>query len=101
MELPLTFVKLTDDEATKTINRPQTPKLPFDYLTEEVSFINSKDKNTLAGTLAQPKNFSIASPLLVMITGSGSQNRDEELFGHKPFAVIADDFAKRELQLCE
>lgn len=95
MELPLTFVKLTDDEATKTINRPQTPKLPFDYLTEEVSFINSKDKNTLAGTLAQPKNFSIASPLLVMITGSGSQNRDEELFGHKPFAVIADDFAKK------
>jgi hypothetical protein len=46
------------------------------------------------GTLSIPKNF-IKNSILVMITGSGSQNRDEELFDHKPFAVIADDFAKK------
>lgn len=77
------------------LNRPQTPKAPFSYNNEEVTFVNPIDKNTLAGTLASPKNFDKTKPILVMITGSGKQNRDEELFGHKPFAVIADDFAKK------
>lgn len=74
-------------------NRPQTPKPPFNYITEEVILVNSEDKNTLAGTLSSP-NKRKDIPVLVMITGSGAQNRDEEIFGHKPFAVIADDFAK-------
>lgn len=86
MELPLILSKL---------NRPQTPKAPFTYKTEEVTFINSTDKNTLAGTLSEPNNFNKKQPILIMITGSGKQNRDEEIFGHKPFAVIADDFAKK------
>lgn len=94
-ELPLTFIKLNENEANQTIKRPQTPKPPFNYQTEDVSFINNTDKNTLAGTLSQPKDFNKTAPIVVMITGSGSQNRDEELFGHKPFAVIADDFAKK------
>ena len=83
-----------DTKNTSVFNRPQTPKPPFDYPIEEVSFVNPNDKNTLAGTLNLPKdkkNF----PIAVLITGSGKQNRDEELFGHKPFAVIADDFAKK------
>ena len=93
MELPLNLIKQNGE--SKTINRPQTPIPPFNYDTEEVSFVNSIDKNTLAGTLSEPTDFNKKSPIIVMITGSGKQNRDEEIFGHKPFAVIADDFAKK------
>lgn len=93
IEIPLVLTKMTD--ATASIQRrPQTPKAPFDYPTEEVSFENPTDKNTLAGTISLPKdkkNF----PIIIMITGSGSQDRNEEIFGHKLFAVIADDFAKK------
>lgn len=94
MQLPLNFVKSTEENKI-VFNRPQTPKPPFDYKTEDVTFVNSIDKNTLAGTISIPKNFKNSDKILVMITGSGRQNRDEELFGHKPFAVIADDFAKK------
>ena len=94
MQLTLTFVKSTGENKT-VFNRPQTPKEPFDYKTEEVTFVNPTDKNTLAGTISIPKNFKNSDKILVMITGSGRQNRDEELFGHKPFAVIADNFAKK------
>lgn len=75
-------------------NRPQEPKPPYNYLIEEVSLINPIDKNSLAGTLTTPKG-KTDFPMVVMITGSGSQNRDEEVFGHKPFWVIADDFANK------
>jgi pimeloyl-ACP methyl ester carboxylesterase len=89
MEFPMLLAR------QKLINRPQTPKAPFDYNIEDVSFTNTIDKNTLAGTFTTPKNFNKKAPILIMITGSGGQNRDEELFDHKPFAVIADDFAKK------
>lgn len=95
MELPLILSKIKGDELAPKMNRPQTPKAPFTYKTEEVTFVNSSDKNTLVGTLSEPNNFNKKLPVLIMITGSGKQNRDEEIFGHKPFAVIADDFAKK------
>lgn len=79
---------------TPALKRPQEPKPPFDYPIEEVDFVNSKDKNTLAGTLTLPKNKK-DFPVVVLITGSGAQNRDSEIFGHKPFAVIANDFAQK------
>ena len=69
--------------------RPQDPVKPYPYYTEEVTFENTMDKVTLAGTLSLPKqdgNF----PVVVLITGSGAQNRDEELVGHKPFLILAD-----------
>lgn len=79
----------------KTANRPQTPQPPFPYSTKEVSFSNPTDKDvTLAGTLTLPDNFNESTPTVVMITGSGLQNRDEEIFDHKPFAVIADFLAR-------
>lgn len=93
MQLPLIFTSNTGNGSA--LNRPQTPKPPFTYHTEDVTFQNPADKNTLAGTIAQPENFDKNKPILVLITGSGTQNRDEELFEHKPFAVIADDFAKK------
>lgn len=69
-------------------NRPQTPQAPFPYAQEEVSFSNGDV--TLKGTLTLPSKCSRKTLALVMVTGSGPQNRDSELFEHKPFVVIAD-----------
>lgn len=75
------------------VNRPQNPAPPYPYETEEVVFHNPEAGINLAGTLSYPRtggNF----PAVVMITGSGAQNRDEEIFEHKPFFVIADHFTR-------
>lgn len=72
--------------------RPQTPKPPYPYTIEEVTFTNTTAGATLAGTLVLPKD---AKCVLLMVTGSGQQNRDEEIFEHKPFAVIADYLARQ------
>lgn len=74
------------------LNRPQTPKPPFPYTQEEVAFANGDA--VLKGTLVLPAGCDRNTPVLVMVTGSGLQNRDEELFEHKPFAVIADALAR-------
>lgn len=74
-------------------NRPQTPKAPFPYTTEEVTFRDGEV--VLHGTLTLPENYTKQTPAVVMVTGSGQQNRDEELFDHKPFAVIADALARQ------
>lgn len=73
-------------------NRPQTPVGPFPYAAEEVSFSNGDV--VLNGTLTLPEGYGRETPALVMVTGSGLQNRDSELFDHKPFAVIADALAR-------
>jgi len=69
--------------------RPQTPKPPLPYPVRELTIEN--DAVSLAATLTAPEG---ATTALVMVTGSGLQDRDETLFGHKPFAVIADALAK-------
>lgn len=83
---------LTLEQGVEVRKRPQTPKGPFPYTSEEVSFSN--DKAVLKGTLTLPKNVQKETPVFIMVTGSGLQNRDEELFEHKPFAVLADAFAR-------
>ena len=87
VEFPLT---LTPGENKP--KRPQTPVGPFPYTTEEVTFANGDV--VLHGTLTLPEGYTDQTPALIMITGSGIQNRDEELFEHKPFAVIADALAR-------
>ncbi len=85
-------------EAPAAPKRPQEPKGPFPYTTEEVSILNAKSGFTLAGTLTIPSAGAAGGgpyPALIMVTGSGAQNRDEELLGHKPFLVIADYLARR------
>ena len=87
MSFPMTLTP-----GAPVVRRPQTPVGPFPYATEEVSFTNGDA--VLKGTLTLPDNCDRKTPVLIMVTGSGLQNRDEELFGHKPFAVIADAFAR-------
>ena len=87
MSFPMTLTP-----GAPVVRRPQTPVGPFPYATEEVSFTNGDA--VLKGTLTLPENCDRKTPVLIMVTGSGLQNRDEELFGHKPFAVIADAFAR-------
>lgn len=81
------------------VKRPQMPKPPYPYTTEEVSFRNDADGATLAGTLTWPVGYDKQSkkkPMVVLfVTGSGQENRDEELFEHKPFLVIADYLARQ------
>ena len=69
--------------------RPQEPQPPFPYKAEDITFENKEAGITLAGTLTLPEQGK-KFPAVVLVTGSGAQNRDEEIMGHKPFLVIAD-----------
>lgn len=91
MKLPLSLKR--GGAETVELKRPQTPKQPYNYFTEDITLKNETEGNLLAGTIAAPSE-SKAYPIYVLITGSGAQNRDEEIFGHKPFLVIADYLAK-------
>ncbi|MHB9029568.1 MAG: alpha/beta hydrolase family protein [Candidatus Latescibacterota bacterium] len=75
-------------------NRPQTPKKPFPYRDEEVVFENQKAGVKLAGTLTLPQGKG-PYPAVILLTGSGPQNRDEEVFSHRPFLVLADHLTRR------
>ncbi len=75
------------------MNRPQEPQKPYPYHSEELFFENSKANIRLAGTLTLPQKYGIF-PAVILISGSGPQNRDEELLGHKPFLVISDFLTK-------
>lgn len=87
--LPLDLKKLATGQSIADPKRPQTPKPPFAYESNDVIYYN-KDKSIQYGaTVTKPKGAG-PFPALLLLTGSGQQNRDEEIFGHKPFAVIAD-----------
>ena len=73
----------------KTANRPQNPKAPYSYAREEVKFENLQNSFYLAGTITLPKDKNNV-PAIVLVSGSGPQNRDEEIMGHRPFWVLAD-----------
>jgi uncharacterized protein len=82
-------VNLKKLKAAFTLNRPQEPKPPYPYTSEDVTFTNDKFNIKLAGTLTIPTGTG-PFKAVILITGSGAQNRNEELMGHKPFLVIAD-----------
>ena len=77
-------------------NRPQHPVEPYPYQTKEIAFQNEAANAWFAGTLVYPEGYKEGDkvPVLMMVTGSGAENRDEEVFDHKPFLVIADYLAK-------
>jgi fermentation-respiration switch protein FrsA (DUF1100 family) len=91
LSIPLNLTK--GNVEAKKILKPQEPTKPYPYYTEEVKFENTKDKLILAGTLNLPEkegNF----PAVILISGSGPQNRDEELMGHKPYLILSDYLTK-------
>lgn len=79
--------------APKAPNRPQEPKPPFPYRTEDVRFRNATAGIQLAGTLTLPSS-SRPAPAVLLISGSGAQDRDETIFDHKPFLVLADHLTR-------
>ena len=82
----------------KSLVRPQTPTPPFPYFTKDVVILLTENDVELAGTVVMPGDDFIKPesgwPAVVFITGSGPQDRDETIFEHKPFAVLADHLAK-------
>ena len=116
LSLPLTLTK-----GEPRLSRPQTPRPPYPYVTEDVSFRGGSPEVTLAGTISYPSGYSASAPVgsavpaataastaqdkapgsdntapvaVVMVSGSGLQDRDEQIFGHRPFLVIADCLAR-------
>lgn len=90
--LPLEFRRSREPV---TLKRPQEPKPPYPYETEDVAYDNSAAQGVrLAGTFTKPRGTG-PFPAVLLITGSGPQNRNEELFGHKPFLVLADYLTRR------
>lgn len=94
-EFDLVLERRSEPEATGNLSlrRPQTPKAPFPYRSEEVKFQNKPVSLTLAGTLTLPEGAG-PFPAAILISGSGPQDRDETLQGHKPFLVLADHLTK-------
>ncbi len=95
--LPLTLKKTSDAATTKVITRTQTPKPPFPYKSEDVEYDNADKSVHFGATFTVPLpdpnvNYfrTPVYPTVILITGSGKQDRDETIMGHKPFAVIAD-----------
>lgn len=74
--------------------RPQEPQKPYPYKEEEVFYFNSQGGDTLAGTLTLPRQGG-PFPAAILISGSGPQDRDEFLLGHKPFWILADYLTRR------
>jgi fermentation-respiration switch protein FrsA (DUF1100 family) len=71
------------------VKRPQDPQLPYPYHSENVRFENKEAGITLVGTLTFPKRGQ-PFPAVVLISGSGPQNRNEEVLNHRPFLVLSD-----------
>lgn len=93
-ELAVTFRKQAAGAKATAAKRPQEPRTPFPYRSEEVSIPNPDAPGvTLAGTLTLPEGKG-PFPAAILISGSGAQDRDETLAGHKPFAVIADHLTR-------
>jgi len=105
MTFPMRMERITEEEA-KTVgrkrsqnskpaglNRPQTPKPPFPYEQREATYENPSGRTQLAGTLTIPEGQG-PHPAVILITGSGAQDRDETIFDHKPFFVIADHLTR-------
>jgi hypothetical protein len=88
--LPL---RVERSDSAASFARPQDPRPPFPYSAEDVTYHNARDSTRFAGTLTIPPGDG-PFPAVVLITGSGAQNRDEAIMGHRPFLVIADHLTR-------
>lgn len=75
-------------------NRPQYPMKPYPYNSDSVAFDNYKENIKLAGTLTYP-NHKGKYPAVLLLSGMGPQDRDETMYGHKPFVIVADYLTKK------
>lgn len=86
------------NRGVEELKRPQTPHAPYPYQTEEVTFQNAKANAVFSGTLIYPVGYEQMNkqkvPVVLMVTGSGQENRNEEMFDHQPFLVLADYLAR-------
>jgi uncharacterized protein len=89
--LPLVFRRT---EELTVLSRPQEPRKPYPYIEEEVTYENKPGGSKLAGTLTLPRGNG-PFPAVLLITGSGLQDRDEALMGHRPFLVLADHLTRK------
>lgn len=87
-------LKRMDATASKGPNRPQEPKPPFPYAAEDLTFPSKAAGVTLAGTLTMPAGKG-PHPAVILISGSGPQDRNEAIMGHKPFLVLADHLTRQ------
>ena len=92
IKFPLKLVK--GDANDLVYNRPQKPKKPYPYKEEEVVIDNKASNLTLAGTFTRPEGKG-KFPAVILITGSGPEDRDETVFGHKPFLILADYLTRK------
>ena len=88
---PVTFKRT---QQLPTLARAQDPQKPYPYTEEEVSYENTKDKVKLSGSLTLPPS-KAPVPAVILITGSGAQDRNETIMGHRPFLVLADHLTRR------
>ena len=89
-DMTLSRIAATESPKQPTApNRPQTPKPPFQYDQEEVEYDNADKTVHYGATLTKPRNLK-NFPTVIIISGSGSQDRDGTLFGHKLYGVLAD-----------
>jgi uncharacterized protein len=97
MDLPVSLKRLAEGESVAS-QRPQDASLdPSKYTSEEVTFINPNTKGTLAGTLTIPQDTFAREgrhAVAVLISGSGAQDRDGTILGHKPFRLLADTLSR-------
>jgi uncharacterized protein len=91
-KFPLVFKRVSE---VPTLSRPQEPKKPYPYDEEEVTYENKRDKVRISGTLTRPKGARGPVPAVLLITGSGPQDRDEAVMGHRPFLVLADYLTRK------
>lgn len=91
--MPL-VLKLVKNVAELELHRPQNPVKPYPYRDEEVSYPNPAQNVTLAATLTIPLGKG-PFPAALLITGSGPQDRDESILGHKPFLVLSDYLTRK------
>jgi hypothetical protein len=87
--LPLTLTHVTNSAEIAAPRRPQNPTPPFPYQSVDVTYANPAGNDTLAATLTLPPGVG-PFPAVLLIPGSGPHDRDEAIFGHKPFLVLAD-----------
>ena len=90
--VPLVLERASEEETD--VSRPQDPVEPFPYLAEDVSYPNPDGGHTMAGTFTRPAEGG-PFPAVILVSGSGPQDRNEALMGHRPFLVLADHLTRR------